>query len=97
MISGSIKEIRELDRVLSENCTLIKDSSKSGSKAYTKIYEAKGNPMFKRIRLFFDERSKTGSIKVRDYHPIMCGIATFSIIQVVMLMKEPVINLIEAI
>ena len=96
MITGDLKTIREIDKVLSETCVLVKDSSKSGSKAYTKIYEAKGNPVFTRIRIFFDEREKKGTIKIKDYHPLMCGIATFTLIQTFMLIEESISNLVSS-
>lgn len=94
MIEGDLKTIRELDKVLSETCTLIKDSSNKGSKAYTKIYEVKGNPMWKRIRVFFDERDKKGTIKVQDYMGLWIGACTFTLIQVGMLVEDSITNLI---
>lgn len=91
MIEGSIKEIEAIDRILSEateTCELIKDGSKSGSKAFVKVYAVRGNPSFKRIRIFFDRRDNKGTIKVRDYQPMYLGICTFTLIQVFMLVLE---------
>lgn len=82
MISGDIKTIKELDKVLSETCLLIKDTSNKGSKAYTKVYRARGNPIFTKIRVFFDEREKKGTIKVKDYHPLVCGVWAFILVQI---------------
>ena len=90
MITGDLKTIRELDKVLSKSCALIKDTSSKGSRAYIKVYMKKGNPVFTRIRIFFDEREKKGTIKVKDYLPVYLGICTFTLIQVVMLMEEAI-------
>lgn len=90
MIKGSFKDIKDLDKVLSETCTLIKDSSNRGSKAYTKVYRIKGNPVYKRIRLFFDERDKSGTIKIQNYYGLVVGICTFTLIQAGTLIQQTI-------
>ena len=82
MLTGKLGEIKALDKVLSETCTIIKDTSRSGSAAYVKVYEVKGNPCWKRIRIFFDERDKVGTIKIKDYYGVGVGVSTFLLIQV---------------
>ena len=90
MIEGNIKDIKELDRILSEKYPLIKDSSNKGSKVYTKIYQVSGNPLHKRIRIFMDERDKRGTIKVQDYYPCLAGVCTFILIQMGTLVQESI-------
>lgn len=89
-MEGSIKEIKELDKILSKSCDLVKDSSNKGSKAYTKVYQVNGNPLHKSIRLFFDEREKRGTIKIKDHYPLLVGIATFTLIQAGILVQQSV-------
>ena len=90
MIEGKFSDIKELDKILKKTCTLLKDSSGKGSKAYTKIYQVSGNPLHKRIRVFFDERDKRGTIKVQDYYPCLVGIATFTLIQAGTLVQQSI-------
>lgn len=90
MIPGNLKDIKELDKILAEKYPLIKDSSKKGSRAYTKVYQISGNPLHKRVRLFFDEREKKGTIKIQDYYPCLVGIATFTLIQAGTLIQQSI-------
>ena len=95
MIAGNIKDIKELDKILSEKYPLVKDSSNSGSKAYTKIYQVSGNPLHKRIRIFMDERDKRGTIKIQDYYPCLVGICTFILIQAGTLVSEGIKSILD--
>lgn len=96
MISGDIKTIREIDKTIANTCKLVKDSSGKDRRVYTRIYESKGNPHFKRIRIFFDERGKTGTIKVQDYLPTYLGIAVFTLVHVGMLMQTSIQHILGA-
>lgn len=89
MLAGDIKTIRELDRLLGQHYKLVKNSSsnKDHTKVFTKTYLL--NPHGK-LRIFFDEREKTGTIKFTDgaSYSILCGASTFTLIQVGMLIAN---------
>lgn len=90
MITGTIKEIEAMDKILKVQGTLLKDGSKSGSAAYVKVYAVEGNPSWKRVRLFFDKRTNTGTIKIRDYKPAYLGVCTFLLIQVGVMVQSSI-------
>lgn len=80
-MEGTLKEVKDLDKILREKFELVKDSSNRGSRVYTKVYLVVGNPIFKRIRIFFDGRENKGTIKITDYLPAWAGVVTFTLIQ----------------
>ena len=93
MITGTIKEVQALDKILKVQGTLLKDGSKSGSDAFVKVYAVEGNPSWKRVRLFFDKRTNTGTVKIRDYKPAYLGVCTFLLIQVGVMVQESVVSI----
>ena len=93
MITGTLKEIQALDKILGTQGELIKDGSGSNSEAYVKVYAVEGNPSFKRVRLFFDRRTNTGTIKIRDYKPAYLGVCTFVLVQVGCFVHESIASM----
>ena len=61
MLSGSLKDIKQLDKILGRHYPVDKDSS-NGTRVYTKTYLI---GKYKKIRLFFDERENTGTVKFK--------------------------------
>lgn len=95
MIEGTVKDIKNLERVMLPDAELLKDTSNS-SKAHIKLYKKKGNPSWVTLRFFYDLRANKATLKIKDYYPCLAGICTFTLIQTFMLMRESIINLIEA-
>ena len=91
MIEGSLHDIKELEKLITTDATLLKDTSKS-SKAHVKVYRAKGNPSWKTIRFFFDERGDKATVKIKDYYPVVCGICTFTLIHAGTLIQSTVMS-----
>ena len=80
MLSGKLKDIKQLDKILSRHYPVDKDSS-NGTRVYTKTYLI---GKYKKIRLFFDERENTGTVKFKGngYTTLaLYASSTFTLIQ----------------
>ena len=80
MLSGNLKDIKQLDKILSHHYPTDKDSSNS-TRVYTKTYLI---GRYRKIRLFFDEREDTGTVKFKgNGHMVLtlCATGTYTLIQ----------------
>lgn len=91
-----LKTLEVLDQLLSQNHKPIKNSEGGDSLVYTKIYEVflkNPHPKIIKLRLWFDKKTKKGTIKVRQVpYSHLVAVGTYLLIQAGILIQQTFIS-----
>ena len=96
-LTGDLKTIKLIDEVLGQIYQPKKDSSNSGIGVYTKTYEfvssTNPHPVLVKIRIWFNELSGIGTIKIKKSPNILLVAAgTYTLVQAGIMVKQALVG-----